>query len=326
MKFETGHPIAEIDEARSGIRDNGLLSIFQTGQKNDFRLLFDLLILARPQIEEEGSAIPFLVKGGIAFAEKLLHQRWNGIALLFHPLHRGLHSDGIPCFKGPQFPVISPSHRPIDAHDIINDFRNLLRRIEKGLLHRFPDKLSPPVRAHGKGLDPLSQIFNVFSRLYGGKAHSFLWPVINLLIIQNKNLFFPFSLHLFVETLSGLLSQPLVLHHLVDKRRQLKITPLFLRQTFDKIFRHMDHHIQSHNVSRAKSGALRFPRNRSGQQFYLFDPISVFQHRSDHCAHGKGSDAVGNEIGRILGKDHPFSQNSLPNLHHSFNDSFRCRC
>ena len=106
-----------------------------------------------------------------------------------------------------------------------------------------------------KCLDSFSDVINILPHLHGWKAHLLLWAVVEFFVIQNQSLFFPFLFHPLIKTLLGLLAQPLVLDHLLDKRREYEIFSfLSCRQALIKILGNMSHDIQSNEISELEGG------------------------------------------------------------------------
>ena len=115
---------------------------------------------------------------------------------------------------------------------------------------------------------------------------------------------------LLVEALLRLVAQPLLLEHLVDKRRKPHLGALVfdLRCLRGEVLRHMRHHIDADHVAEAKGSRLWPTDRRAGQRVDLFDREPLLLHQTNRIAHREGPDAVRDEVRRIVRVDDRLAQ------------------
>ena len=69
--------------------------------------------------------------------------------------------------------------------------------------------------------------------------------------------------------------------------------------------------IEADNVHGAEGGRFRQAHDRPGQQVDLLDAVTVFHHPAEHGHGEKGSDAVGNKVGRVVGANDSLSEHAV---------------
>ena len=116
----------------------------------------------------------------------------------------------------------------------------------------------------------------------------------------------------FIESLTCLIAQPLLLEHLVDERRQPHIGALVLdlRSLCREVLRHMRHHVDAHHIAQPKGPRLRPPDRCTSQRVHLFDREPLRLHQTNRIAHRERADAVRNEVRCVVRVD-----NRLPQSH-----------
>ncbi len=69
----------------------------------------------------------------------------------------------------------------------------------------------------------------------------------------------------------------------------------------------MHQHVEPDNIGGAERGRLRPADGRAGAGVNFFDGEVHLAHQAQHVEHGKSADAIGDEVGRVLGNDHAFA-------------------
>ena len=226
----------------------------------------------------------------------------------------GFDANRIDDLERTAFPGKAPAHRTIHVHDIVGDFRNAARRVQTHFGKRAPQKLLgfvallPFQQGPYQRAQALSRVLDCFAHFERGKSRLLPRAVFHGVHIERQNFLFAFALNLLVKTLAGLVAEPAALGHFLDQRGNFVHFPrLIVGRGFINILHHVHQHIESHNVRRAKGCRLWPAHCRTGTGVHFFHGHAQGAHQVQGIQHGKRSDAVGDEVRRILRDHHTFA-------------------
>src|SRR5690606_31952332 len=133
------------------------------------------------------------------------------------------YTERIPYFERPDLPSKTCAHGIVDTEKMVREYSHTLRYVLKERIVHSPKQFGRRIRSLLVDLHPLTDIFYSFGRLQCGRFHFLLGAIFKCLEVERKNLRLSIlAFDLLVKTFLGLLSQPLVLHHLGDKIWQLE--------------------------------------------------------------------------------------------------------
>ena len=115
------------------------------------------------------------------------------------------------------------------------------------------------------------------------------------------------ALLLLVEASLGLVAQPLAIQHLEEERRQLQVAALVL-DVGGGIANNMAEDIESDQIAEAEGRHLGPADGGAGERVHFFDAEVHLLHDAHDVQHGKGADAVGDEVGRVFGVHHALAE------------------
>ena len=86
------------------------------------------------------------------------------------------------------------------------------------------------------------------------------------------------------------------------------------------VVRHPCEGVETYYVQGAEGGALGPPDQPPGQLVDLVHAIALFQHHVNELLEGKGADAVGHEVGSVLGDHDTLAQAMVAKMADGLND------
>ena len=114
----------------------------------------------------------------------------------------------------------------------------------------------------------------------------------------------------FVKALFGLVAEPLVFEHLRDEGCEayfgaLVFDPLGLSR---EVGGYVGEDVDADHVAEAEGAGAGPAESGAGEGVNLFDSEALGHHEADGVAHGEGADAVGDEVGCVVGVDDRFAE------------------
>jgi len=152
MEFQTGNPVADVDQAGAGVFLNDLAARLEIRQNDDARIFVNLGISLLLEIIVVLAVRLGGVEGFASLLQHFIHLLGDFQFHFFHDFDGFLDAHGIPGFKGSQLMVVAPLHGVVDGHDIVADFTDAVGRIDEvfaqilagiftGLVFRVEDRL-----------------------------------------------------------------------------------------------------------------------------------------------------------------------------------------
>ena len=307
VELDTKYAIAQIHQRRSGVLLHNLARAPKIVQRDHSRPLIQRLVAILHEIEVLGMRMSFAFYETIKRLRSVTQHFANAArqrpAFGFHPLGRLLKAERVPKLERPQFMRIAPAHRPVDLHNAVRNFRNPLGRIEERIAKQPPQKTAGAIVGLHQGAQTLTQILDRFRRLHGRKTHFRRRMIFQRLPIDHLELALGSRAGFLIETLPRLLAQPLPLqHHFLIRRGKKAVPPTVLRHGVVQVLAHVRPHVQPDQIEQPETGAIRQTDQRPGKSVHFLDGVIALQHGRLHRASEKASDAVGDEIRRILAR------------------------
>ena len=205
MEFQTGHPITQVNERRTGISCNQLVFLFQRRQENNAGFHRDFTVIFGGNIIEVEVAGFLLVECFFTALQHLRHPCGDFVTGLFHFGYGFAQSDGIPCLKGTQLAGKPPFQGIIHIDDVIGNFRNTVGGIDERFTERLESEFTRLIFGVIEGFDFIADPGSILGRLQRRHFHFFLGGVIQRVVIQGQD--HPFTVRIlafFIESLPGL--------------------------------------------------------------------------------------------------------------------------
>ena len=315
VKFAAHHAVAEIDQACAGIALDFAARIFERLENDDALWLFDFFRCAAANIENGGRAFLRFVKSLPPAGQNFFDDHWQRASFFLQLPGKRLHADRIHDLERPEFPGKAPAQRAIDVHNVVGNFRHASGCVQTHLGKRAPQKLLGFVaflafqqRSHQR-TQPLPGVLDGFPHFERSEFRFLSRTVLHGVHIEGQNFFLAFTPHLFVKTLPGLVAKPAALGHLFDKRWNFVALPrLVIRRRFVNVLHHVDQHVETDNIRRAKRRRLRPAHRWTRAGIHFFHSHAQRSHQPQRVEHGKRSDAIGDEVRRVLCNDHAFAK------------------
>ena len=229
-----------------------------------------------------------------------------------HAVDGGGDASSIPHFKGPHLPVEAGAHGAVDGSRVAGDFSDAVRGIVPQRGEKRPEE--------GRGLvlcgvvfqqqaQPLGDrggIFSHFQSGQGGLADRAILPGAE---VERHAywLFFVFgavvAAEFLVEALAGFVAKPAAADHLFQNAGKAA-----LRDAFWEVGGHMGRNVDAHHVGKAEGTGAGPADGLSGERVHLFDGELLLQHQRSRGEHDRDADAVGDEIGGVVGEYHELAQ------------------
>ncbi len=189
---------------------------------------------------------------------------------------------------------------------------------------RFVAFLSFKYRAY-QSAQSLTRVLNCFSHFERSEFRLLPWPIFHGVDVQRQDFFFALAFHFLVESLAGFVAQPSAPRHLFNQRGHLvHFVRLIVWRGFVDVLHHVDQHVQPNEIGRAKRRGLRPAHRRPSARIHFFDGHAQRCHQPDGVQHRECSDAIGDEVGRILGNYHAFAEPAVAEFAERFDHVRRC--
>ena len=229
--------------------------------------------------------------------------------------------DGVEHFKRAQLPVEPPAHGIIDVDHVVGDFWNPVEGIDQRVAQTLPGVFGTAVGTAEDSFDPLPGVIHLFDHLHGGKLGLGQRQIVAARIIVVVDLPLAVDHLLFVESLPGLVSQFALVDHGGHKGGQLESLPLLVvGNTFVGVGPDVGKHIEPDQVGGPEGRALGPCGRRSGHRIDLLHRHAHVHHVLDSLVDRIDTDAVGDEIGGVLGVDHPLTESPRQECGHISDD------
>jgi hypothetical protein len=259
--------------------------------------------------------------------QQFFDDRRQRAALFLHGCRESFHADRVHQLKRTKFPGKAPAHRAIDIRNLIRNFRHASRRIETIFGQQAPQKLLGLVAllAFENRADQRAQAFGrVFDRLCafnGREARLLPGAILHGVHIEREDFFFAFALYLFVEALSGLITEPAASRHFFEQRgNAIHLARFVVGHGIVNILHDVQQHIEADEIGGAKGRRFRLADRRAGAGVDFFDGHAERAHEVQRVEHGKCADAVGDEVRRIFRDHYAFAQATVAEFREGLDD------
>src|SRR3954451_5536268 len=120
-----------------------------------------------------------------------------------------------------------------------------------------------------------------------------------------------------IKALARLLAEPLPIQHLRQKRRRQKsLTPWIVWHQLIQVAGYMRPDIQPDDIQQTKRSTLWKSDKRTRQGIHFLDGVIIL-HRNLVCRRSvKCTDAIADEVGRVLANYHSFPQTHIAIMRH----------
>ena len=210
---------------------------------------------------------------------------------------------GIPHFEGAEFPVEAGAHGVVDGGGVVGDFADAVggevpergeKRPEEGGGFVFGGVVGEEqAQALGEG----GGVFRHFERGEAGLASG---AVVEGGEIEDQALVFAVGAADFlVEALAGFVAEPAALHHFVEDRRRTCPCGYALRKVGGDVGEDVD----ADQIGEAKGSGAGPADGGAGERVDFFDGEALLEHEVGGVEHDGDADAVGDEVGRVVGED-----------------------
>ena len=238
----------------------------------------------------------------------------DGTAFFFHALDGCWHAGGIPEFEGTEFPVEAHAHGAIDFDDGVRNFGDAVRRIGPQFGERSPQEgcglvglLRGAIEAE-QHADARASLLDILGHIEGGEFRLLAGMVFQGLPVERHALvFLAGGFHLLIEAAFGFVAQPFALDHLAEEGRDLQFAAL-IAHVLCHVADDVAEDVESDEVDGAEGGGAWPADGLSCQRVNFFDAQIHLLHEADDVEHGESADAIGDEVGRVLGEDDPFAE------------------
>ncbi len=111
------------------------------------------------------------------------------------------------------------------------------------------------------------------------------------------------------------IAKPTALGHFFDKRRNfVGFAGLVVGRGFVDIFDDVHQNVETNYIRGAEGGGFGPANSRSSAGIDFFNRHAERRHKAKSIQHGVGADAIGDEIGRILGDDDAFAKAAVAKI------------
>src|SRR5262249_47572711 len=168
---------------------------------------------------------------------------------------------------------------------------------------------------------PLASVIDGFACFQRWKPGFLTRTIVHGVYIEGKNLVVAGSFYFLVEALAGFVAKPAAASHLFDERWDLvTFAGLIIWRGFIDILDDVDKDVETDDVCGSESCGLGPPDGWAGAGIHFFDGHTQVAHEAQRVKHGKCSDAIGDEIGCVLGDDHAFPEPAVAKIVQSFDN------
>ncbi len=232
-------------------------------------------------------------------------QRLAGIDVVLDPAGDLLPASGLPCLEGAELLAETPAHGEVDVARVVGNGFQMHGDVVEGVAEDGPEELRLRVGRVAQGLHALGRI------LFLEDAHH---EVIGLaaaghVLARGEIQALHFAADLLVEAGAGLLPQgtrsdELGQHvgRLVDGRKGI------VGQRVLHGLDHVAHGVQAHHVGSAESAGLGAAELGAGEVVDHIATQAELLRLMDGGHHAEDADAVGDEVGRVLGAHHALAE------------------
>ena len=316
MELQAEHAVSHIHQRRAGVLLDHAAGALQIRQHDDPGPLLERLIAMGAEVEVFRSGAAAGVGGAIerggSAGQHLLHTRRQRAALAYDALRGGRKIERIPQLERPQLVGIAPAHGAIDLDDAVRNFGDHSGGVHHVIAEQLPEQRSSAVRRRDlrctdQGAQPLAQVFDIPGRFDRRKFGLLRRMVFQRLPVDGVNFFG--RADPLVEALAGLIAEPAALDHAAHELGQHEaLAPRIAGNRFVEIASHMGPYVQADDVHQAEAGAVGKPDQRAGERVHFFDRVIVLHGYFLDRAAEEASNAVGDEVRRILTADYALAQ------------------
>src|SRR6185436_18254165 len=225
--------------------------------------------------------------------------------VLRNPLGHLLPSCCLPDFKRPLVPTETPTNGEVQVPRIVGDRLQVHRAVMQHVAEHRPHELRLRMRTRAQLREAFRYVpvfqycHDRFIRLARRK------PVVLFLQIQDMDLLALLA----IDASPRFLAKRLLLKQLREPVRHLVVlVPWVVRQGFLHGVDNMGQRIEANDVSGAIGGALRATNQRASQRVDLVETQTELLRVMESSQDREHPDAVGNEIGGVLGADDPLAE------------------
>ncbi len=241
------------------------------------------------------------VPTGLAGGEQLLDAGSNRLAFLLHALDGARNAGDVPQLERTELPVETELHGAIDFDDGVGNFADAVGGIGPQVGEDAPQEGVGFVfggrEQHG---EPFVQVVDVLRHLQRGQLGLLQSTVLQRLPVERQALVALGGFLLLVEAALGLVAQPFAVEHLEEERRQLEVAALVV-DVGGGVAHDVAEDVESDEIAEAEGGGLGPADGSAGEGVNFFDAEVHLLHDAHDVQHGEGADAIGDEVGRVLG-------------------------
>ncbi len=118
-----------------------------------------------------------------------------------------------------------------------------------------------------------------------------------------------------VKAAAGFFAQPAAASHLFDQRgNAVEFARFVAGSVVVDIADDVGEHVEADDIGGAKSGRLGPADGGAGAGVHFFDGHAEAGHERERSEHGERADAVGDEVGSVLGAHHAFAQAAIAEI------------
>ncbi len=229
------------------------------------------------------------------------------MSVFLHASDGRFHAGRVPEFEGAEFPVEAEVHGAVNLHHGVGNLGNAICGIRPQVGQRRPKKSacfvgllrSAAIEAEQHS-NARSCVLDVFRHLERREFGLLLRIVLQRFPVERHALvLFAFAaLDLLIEAALGFVAQPLAFQHVAKESGNLQFALVahVLRHVRD----HVPEDVEPHQINRPERGRARPADGLTGERVDLFDAQVHFLHEPYHVEHGKCTDAIADEVGRIF--------------------------
>ena len=265
------------------------------------------------------------VEAGAALLEHVDDPLGHVEAVLLHAGHAVAHADGVPALEDAEVPVEAPAHGPIDVDDVVSDLWDPVGAVDEGVCRDGPGELAGLVVAAQQGahghlrvvlegqglLDAVEAGAGLRRVLAGapvtgqGDASALLVPLLGAL----------------VEALAGLVAQgALGEEGLVPVGALVGLALLVVGTAVEDVSEDVIDGVEADEIGEAEDAELGTAGGLAQGRVDLLDGHVEALHVPEHADDPVGADAVGDEVGGVLGGDDALAELLLAEAGQSLGD------
>ena len=222
-------------------------------------------------------------------------------------------SERVPQLEGAPLPTEAPAHRAVDRGDVVGDLGRDLGRVEEAVARDRPGEGRATPLGRGERTQAVVQVFDRPHRVDLGEARAGLGSVLEAGQVERLDHALAVGVAaLAVEAGTGLLADELLLDHAREHLERAEgVEARIVGRALDHVLGHVQERVESDQIDGAEHRALRPAHQRSGEEVDLGRGQFLLEHQLHAAQHGVGADAVGHEVGAVLGHDHALAEHVL---------------